>query len=103
MFRGYRLSGSKEPSARVGILIEQLVPFEAHLLERVNAMELTMRQKEIALLSAKGLPNAEIARQLNITPNTLKDYLKSIYARLDINSHQQLVGRLSGDHLVTVG
>ena len=97
VFRGYQLSGSKGPSDRIGILIEQLVPFEAHLLERINATELTTRQKEIALLSVKGLPNAEVARQLNITSNTLKDYFKSIYARLEINSHQQLVERLSGD------
>lgn len=97
VFRGYRLSGRQGASDRIGILIEQLVPFEAHLLERVNATELTLRQKEIALLSVKGLPNAEVARRLNITPNTLKDYFKAIYMRLDINSHQQLVERLSAD------
>ena len=56
-----------------------------------------MRQKEIALLSAKGVPNADIARQLHITPHMLKDYFKAIYARLEINSHQQLVERLSAD------
>ena len=102
-FRGYRLSGSRDACERIGILIEQLVPFEAHLLERVNATDLTMRQKEIALLSAKGVPNADIARRLNITPHTLKDYFKAIYARLEINSHQQLVERLSADAASTVG
>ncbi|CAN7763422.1 helix-turn-helix transcriptional regulator [Variovorax sp. LjRoot84] len=103
VFRGYRLSGSRGPSDRIGILIEQLVPFEAHLLERVNATELSTRQKEIALLSAKGVPNAELARRLNITPNTLKDYFKAIYARLEINSHHQLVERLSADQPIAVG
>jgi len=103
VFRGYRLSGSGGACDRIGILIEQLVPFEAHLLQRVNATELTMRQKEIALLSVKGTPNADLARQLNITPNTLKDYFKDIYARLEINSHQQLVARLSADQPVAVG
>ena len=97
VFRAYRLSGPHGPTERFGILIEQLVPFEAHLLDRVNATGLTVRQKEIALLSAKGLPNAEVARRLHITPNTLKDYFKAIYTRLDINSHQQLVERLSAD------
>ena len=97
VFRGYRLSGASGSSPRLGLLVEQLMPFEAHLLERVNATDLTLRQKEIALLSAKGLPNPVIARQLNITPQTLKDYFKAIYARLEINSHQQLVERLSTD------
>jgi len=102
VFRGYRLGSAEGPSERFGILIEQLVPFEAHLLERVNATGLTPRQKEIALLSARGLPNAEIAYRLHITPNTLKDYFKAIYARLEINSHQQLVARLSADQPVVV-
>ncbi|MDM0118019.1 LuxR C-terminal-related transcriptional regulator [Variovorax sp. J22R133] len=102
-FRGYRLNDAQGPRERIGILIEQLVPLEAHLLERVNATALTMRQKEIALLSVKGLPNAEVARRLNITPNTLKDYFKDIYARLEINSHQQLVARLSSDRPTAIG
>lgn len=97
VFRGYRLKGPQGAPVRTAILIEQLVPLEAHLLERVNATDLTLRQKEIAMLSARGVPNADIARQLCITPHTLKDYFKAIYARLEINSHQQLVQRLAGD------
>ena len=99
VFRAYRLSGAHGSTQRFGILIEQLVPFEARLLARVNATNLTVRQKEIALLSAKGLSNAEVARRLHITHNTLKDYFKAIYTRLEINSHQQLVERLSTDRV----
>jgi DNA-binding CsgD family transcriptional regulator len=95
VFRAYPLSDVRGASGRIGILIEQLVPFEAHLLERVNATDLTARQKEIALLSARGIANADIAKQLNITPHTLKDYFKAIYTRLEINSQRQLVERLS--------
>ena len=71
------------------------MPYESQLLERVNATGLTMRQKEVALLSVKGVPNAQIARQLNISPHTLKEYFKDIYLRLEINSQRQLVERLS--------
>ncbi len=92
VFRGYRLA-----PGRIGVLIEQSVPLEAHLLERVNATALSMRQKEVALLSAKGLANAQIAQQLNLTPQTVKDYFKDIYARLEINSREELVQRLSDE------
>ncbi|WP_341890429.1 helix-turn-helix transcriptional regulator [Variovorax sp. YR752] len=95
VLRGYRLRGGAGATTRLGILIEQLVPFESHLLERINATTLTARQKEIALLSAKGLANAQIASQLNISPHTLKEYFKDIYSRLEINSQRQLVERLS--------
>jgi DNA-binding CsgD family transcriptional regulator len=99
VLRGYRLRGPDGAANRVGILIEQLVPFESHLLERVNATSLTTRQKEIALLSLQGLPNAQIARRLSISPHTLKDYYKGIYARLEINSHHELVQRLGSDEM----
>jgi DNA-binding CsgD family transcriptional regulator len=95
VLRGYRLQDDGGSTARIGILIEQLVPIESQLLERVNRTALTTRQKEIAMLSAKGLANAQIARQLNISPHTLKEYFKDIYARLEINSQRQLVERLS--------
>lgn len=98
VFRGYPLQAQRgELAERIGVLIEQCVPLEAHLLARVNNTDLSNRQKEVALLSARGLPNAQIARQLNLTPQTVKDYFKDIYARLHINSHQELLQRLSAD------
>jgi DNA-binding CsgD family transcriptional regulator len=93
VFRAYRLGDAGAP--RLGVLIEQCVPFEAHLLEQVNATGLSLRQKEVALLGAKGLPNAQIARQLNLTPQTVKDYFKDIYLRLQINSREELLQRLA--------
>lgn len=96
VFRAYPLEAARgERAGRIGVLIEQCVPIEAHLLARVNDTGLSNRQKEVALLSARGLPNAQIARQLNLTPQTVKDYFKEIYARLQINSHQELLQRLS--------
>jgi DNA-binding CsgD family transcriptional regulator len=92
--RGYRLGAEGGAASRIGVLIEQNVPFEAHLLERVNATALSTRQKEVALLSVKGLAHAQIAQQLNLTPQTVKDYFKDIYARLGIGSRDELLERL---------
>lgn len=97
VFRAYLLGDGGSGPRRMGILIEQFVPFEAHLLDRINRIDLSARQKEVVLLSAKGLSNAQIAEQMNITALTLKDYFRSIYTRLDISSHQQLLELLSVD------
>lgn len=97
-FRGYRLRGDGLRSDdRIGVLIEQSVPIEARLLERVNTLDLSPRQKEIALLSARGLSNAEITHRLGLSPHTLKDHFKSIYARLVINSQRELTALLTTD------
>lgn len=48
--------------------------------------KLTQREIEIARLAATGKTNSEIGKQLFISPNTVKMALKSIYAKLSINS-----------------
>lgn len=95
ILRGYELHGGGAEPQGIGILIEQFVPFEAQLLERLNATCLSPRQKEVALLSLKGVRNAEIAQRLHLTPYTVKDHLKAIYNRLDVNSREELVELLS--------
>lgn len=98
VFRGYRLQGGRPAaSGRIGVLIEQAVPVEAHLLERINDIDLSPRQKEIALLSARGFSNAEIALRLGLSPHTLKDHFKAIYLRLTINSQRELAALLLSD------
>jgi len=47
---------------------------------------LTDREREVLVLLARGLTNKEIARDLTITPNTVKRHLKSLFSKLDVNT-----------------
>lgn len=47
---------------------------------------LTEREREVLVLLARGLTNKEIAYKLTITPNTVKRHLKSLFAKLDVNT-----------------
>ena len=38
----------------------------------------------------RGLGNAEIARHMNISLNTVKLYMKAIYMKLDVNSREEI-------------
>ncbi len=51
---------------------------------------LTTRESEIAELAGKGLSNKEVAGTLNISENTVKSSLKSIYRKLGIESRKDL-------------
>jgi DNA-binding CsgD family transcriptional regulator len=53
------------------------------------------RQAEVAALAAQGLSNAEIARTLNISPETVKRHLSTIYKQLRIRSRIELAARLA--------
>lgn len=52
---------------------------------------LTEREMEVAHLVAQGFHNADIARALTISDNTVESHLKSIYAKLDVHSRVGLV------------
>src|ERR1700704_3282270 len=51
---------------------------------------LTPRQREIAGLLARGLPNAEIAQQLVLTRGTVANHVASILQRLELDSRTQI-------------
>jgi len=51
---------------------------------------LTQREMEIASLAASGLHNREIAKQLFISEYTVKNHLKTIFSKLDIDRRARL-------------
>ena len=54
---------------------------------------ITPRELEVLQLMAEGLTNAQIARRLYLTVNTLKAHTNSIYGKLDVHSRLQAVNR----------
>lgn len=55
-------------------------------------MKLTMREQEILVELAKGFENREeIARRLNISPNTVNTYMASMFKKTGCQSQTQLV------------
>jgi len=58
--------------------------------------KLSEREMEVARLAAEGLTNKEIGERLYVTENTIKMALKSIYAKLSINSRTLLKQCLKG-------
>lgn len=50
---------------------------------------LTPREREVLKLLAKGLNRADIAELLGLTKNTVSDYIKAIYKKLDVSSRAE--------------
>ena len=55
---------------------------------------LTDRQKEIAILIAKGLSNRDIADELQIVEGTVKNHVSAVYEALGLDSAQENVRRV---------
>jgi DNA-binding CsgD family transcriptional regulator len=58
---------------------------------------LTDSELAVARLVAQGLTNREVAEQLFVSPNTVSSHLRSVFAKLDINSRLALA-RIAAEH-----
>lgn len=63
---------------------------ERDLQNAPSISSLTPREKEILLLVSKGLTNKQIANQLFISENTVKNHMKNLLEKLNLENRVQL-------------
>lgn len=63
---------------------------ERDLQNTPSISSLTPREKEILLLVSKGLTNKQIAEQLFISENTVKNHMKNLLEKLNLENRVQL-------------
>ena len=81
----------------VGIIIEEARP--AVLSEVIaRAHGLTPREREITALAAQGRSTKHIALALGISPFTVQDHLKAVFAKVGVQSRAELVASLYLQH-----
>jgi DNA-binding NarL/FixJ family response regulator len=61
----------------------------------LNSDVLSVREREVTLLAAKGLANKVIARELNVAEGTVKLHLHRVYQKLGIKGRFALAVRVS--------
>jgi DNA-binding CsgD family transcriptional regulator len=64
----------------------------------VEAYGLTAREQEITRAVARGLSNQEIAAQRFLSPHTVRDHLKAVFAKVGVASRGELVAKLFAEH-----
>jgi len=66
------------------------------LTRRLAQYSLSRRQAEIAAWALRGLTNAEIADQVNIGVQTVREHFQEIYCRIGVRSRSELMARVLG-------
>jgi DNA-binding NarL/FixJ family response regulator len=67
-----------------------------------TAARLTAREREIVRCVARGLRNAEVAKELAITEATVKTHLNNVFQKLGLRDRTELVRYALRVGLVTV-
>ncbi len=64
----------------------------------IEAYGLTPREQDITKAVARGLSNAEIAAVRHLSPLTVRDHLKAVFAKVGVSTRGELVAKLFADH-----
>ncbi len=68
--------------------------------EGVEAMPLTRRELEVLQLLACGLPNAQIADALGVSPTTVRNHIEHLLGKLGVHSKLEAVVYAARHHVV---
>ncbi|MCW6007202.1 LuxR C-terminal-related transcriptional regulator [Micromonospora sp. CPCC 205371] len=86
---GWRLDGP----ARIALAIERSRPdVTARLV--LDCYGLSARERQIAELLVAGHATAQVATSLFLSPHTVRDHLKAIFAKAGVRSRHELVAKL---------
>lgn len=62
-------------------------------LPRISIPALTQRETQVLELLVAGCSNKEIAKQLSLSPETVKDYVNGVYRKFDVRDRVSAVNR----------
>lgn len=67
-------------------------PFEKNTAAQ-RSLGITEREYTVLQLLAAGRANKEIARELDVSPNTVKTHISSLYGKMEVNRRTQAVDK----------
>lgn len=91
-------AGDRQPND-VGVVVQPSRPAEIAQIATA-AHGLTRREAEVVVLVASGRTNQEISRALNVSPYTVADHLKNVFAKLGVSTRGELTSKLFFDQYV---
>jgi DNA-binding CsgD family transcriptional regulator len=93
--RAFFLNGREEATQRILVLLERITERRTINIDRTGLdFNFTRREREVLALLNEGCSNREIAGQLYITEQTVKDHLRHIMRKMGVTSRSAVLARL---------
>ncbi len=80
----------------IAVLLERAASPEVTLYHISKRYNLTAREREAMGYLLHGLTSKEIAQQMNISPNTVKAFLRLVMTKMGVSTRAGLIGRVAG-------
>ncbi len=98
--RSFRLDGATNTgeSLAVCLLLERHCFSATEWSEALAQFDLTARELETVTLLVEGLTSKQIANRMNISPNTVKAFLRLVMVKMDVSTRSGIVGKIVGPH-----
>lgn len=89
----------RQPDGTVGNVALVIEPAQPAAIAPVvvEAYDLTSREQQIVGLIARGAATGEIADELFLSPHTVRDHVKAIFAKAGVSSRGELTAKLFAD------
>jgi DNA-binding CsgD family transcriptional regulator len=96
--RAFRLDCnlSSKSGFAMAILLERHTSGADALNELTHQFDLTGRESEMVSLLMEGLTSKEIANRMQISPNTVKAFLRLVMLKMDVSTRSGIVGKIVG-------
>jgi DNA-binding CsgD family transcriptional regulator len=93
--RSFRVNGmaNADSQASLAVLLERASARSASLAHLSEKFHLTTREQEVAQLLIHGLTSKEIGIRMQISPNTVKAFLRLIMVKMGVSTRSAIVGK----------
>ncbi len=87
-------SRSKDPSYATVVLFERGPRGPVGVAQVAEEFHLTERERETAALLVEGLSTKDIAARMNISPNTVKAFVRLVMIKTGVSTRAEVVGKI---------
>jgi DNA-binding CsgD family transcriptional regulator len=78
------------------VLLERDAAASTGLSEITEQFDLTQRERETVEFLMQGLTSKEIATRMNISPNTVKAFLRLVMVKMKVSTRSGIAGKIAG-------
>lgn len=79
------------------MMLERRCNYSLKLAEMSERFGLTAREQETVENLLEGMTSKEIAQRMNISPNTVKAFLRLTMVKMNVSTRSGIIGRIIGD------